>query len=345
MLALLLGLLAAGQGLVRLAPSEVPDLFDNGDPGPLRRNLRAQVDWYTNLEHDASWPLGDETLNASRLQRGCLELLRCLQQDAVVSVNELVRGRFDVWASARADDTGRVLFTGYYNPVFRASLAPDSTFRWPLYRPPARNRHRTRAEIDGDSALAGQGLEIAWLADPFDRYEVHVEGSATLVLPDGSTRNVHYAGTNGHPYRSLGRALIDAGVLSPGSASMDGIRRYFARHPGALQRWLNKNPSYCFFRLGDDEPSGSLGLPLVPERTLALDDDLFPPGIVCWFAVRVPDGDSGTGVARLALNQDRGAAIKGPGRADIFWGTGDRAALVASRLKARGRLYFLVLRD
>jgi membrane-bound lytic murein transglycosylase A len=345
MLALLLGLLAAAQGLARLEPGDVPNLFDNGDTGPLLRNLRAQVDWYTSLERDASWPLGDETVSASRLQRGCLELLRCLQHDTVISLNELVRERFDVWASAPGKDTGRALFTGYYNPVFRASLAPDSTFRWPLYRLSAQGRRPTRAEIDDQSALAGQGLEIAWLADPFDRYEVHIEGSATLVLPDGSTRNAHYAGTNGHPYRSLGRALIDAGVLSSGSASMDGIRRYFQRHPFALQRWLNTNPSYCFFRLGDDQPSGSLGLPLVPERTLALDDDLLPPGLVCWFAVRVPEGDSSTGVARLALNQDRGAAIKGLHRADIFWGTGDRATLVASRLKARGRLYFLVRRD
>lgn len=345
MLALLLGLLAADPAVVRLEPAQFPHFFDSGEVEPLHRNLRAQVDWYTGLERDASWTLGDETLTARRLQRTCLELLRLVERDTVGSLNSFVRRRCDVFAVAAGTDTGRARFTGYHNPVVRARLAPDSIHRWPLYRPPARGRGRTRAEIDGDSVLAGQGLEIAWLADPFDRYEVHIEGSATLVLPDGTTRNAHYAGANGHPYRSLGRALIAAGVLPAESTSMDGMRRYFRRNPAALQRWLNENPSYCFFRLGDDEPSGSLGLPLVAERTLALDTGLFPPGLACWYAVRVPDADSGTGVARLALAQDRGAAIRGPGRVDVFWGTGERAALLGGRLNARGRLYFLVLRD
>ena len=339
-LALLLA--AAAPSFVRLQLDETPHLFDDGELEPLRRNLEAQVDWYTSLEQDTRWPLGDDTVSASQLQAGCLALLVFLEPGNVGSLDRLVRDRFDLYAAVSGTDTGRVLFTGYHNPVFPASLEPDSVYRYPLYRKPDRGSRRTRKEIDQDLVLAGRGLEVAWLRDRFDRYEIHIEGSATLVLPDSSTRNVRYDGYNGYPYHSLGRALVRHGVLPPESTAMDEMRRYFQRHPEKLQRWLNHNTSYCFFKLDSRDAPGSLNLPLVPERTMAMDADIFPPGIACWIALRVPVGDSTEGIARLALNQDRGAAIKGPARADIFWGTGERPALLARTLKTHGRLLLLV---
>lgn len=133
MLVLLLGLLAAGPAIVRLEPANHPHFFDGGEVEPLRRNLRAQLDWYTGLERDAAWLLGEETLTAHRLQRTCLELLRLIERDTIGSLNSFVRRRCDVYAVAAGPDTGRARFTGYHNPVVRARLAPDSVYRWPLY--------------------------------------------------------------------------------------------------------------------------------------------------------------------------------------------------------------------
>jgi membrane-bound lytic murein transglycosylase A len=335
--------------LVRLAPDRYPHFMDIGNRETFKDALRTQLDWFTKQDQSLTWSLSDDTVTVARLRETAKRMLDVIGQSPTRNLNKLIRMNFEVYAVAGSTDTARARFTGYHNPVVEARLEPDSIFRYPLYRKPPNPRH-TRKEIDQEGVLDGQEYAVAWLRDPLDRYEIHIEGSATLLLRDSTTRTARYAGCNGHSYTSLGRVLIEHGVLPPESTSMDAIRNRLRSEPDRLQHWLNYNESYCFFRLTTDPPPSSLALPLVPERTIAADHRVFPSGALCWFAVRIPGFDSlgrasGTKpCTRFVLNQDKGAAITGPNRIDIFWGTGSRAAGLAGNLNARGRFYLLLAR-
>ncbi len=330
--------------LVRLDPADYPHFMDNGDPGRLAGALRDQLDWFDSLPTGTTFALGESLLSGGRVRHSLERFLELLEDPAAPDLNRLIRSEFEVYALVRGTDTGSCRFTGYYNPELPARLEPDSAYRYPLYRYPGTTMPRwSREQIEEQDVLRGH--EIAWLRDPFDRYAVQIEGSATLVLP-GSTRiNAHYAGWNRHPYTSLGRVMINDGLLSPDHASMDDIRDYFARHPERLQEYLNRNRSYCFFRLDTLPPLGCLRLPLVAERSVALDHSVFPAGGLFFAVTRIPAPDTGGHTEpwyRFVLNHDRGAAIRGD-RADIYWGTGPEAKRLADRLNAPGRLYCLVV--
>jgi membrane-bound lytic murein transglycosylase A len=351
MLALILVLLPAlsePPALARLPPERWPHFFETGDPARLEAALELQAGWYARQPPDRTWPLGEGTVTAARLRATCLELLaivRARQNPALA-----LRDRFDLYFATGARDTGRAVFTGYHNPVVEARLAPDSVFRYPLYRPPP-HPHRDRRAIEEQDALAGKDLEIAWLRDPFDRYDVHVEGSATLRLADGSTINAHYAGHNGHPYTSLGGELIRAGLLDPDRRTAGAIRELLSARPEGHQPWFNRNRRYIYFRLSPGPPAGAAGIPLIPGRSVATDHAVFPPGIPCWAALRLPLPESaatpgpGRAWAGFLLNHDVGAAIRGPERVDIYWGTGDSAAALAGQLHHPGRFYAIVLKQ
>jgi membrane-bound lytic murein transglycosylase A len=176
---------------------------------------------------------------------------------------------------------------------------------------------------------------------------MEVEGSGTLRFPNGREVRVGPAGTNGHPYRSIGRLLIDEGRLTEETVSMHAIRSWLAENPTERARILRHNQSVVFFRRLDGPPVGSLGVPLTPARSIATDARLFPAGALAFVQterpVRLPDGRVGwSPVSRFVLNQDTGGAIRGPGRVDVFWGRGRDAELAASEMKQLGVLYFLV---
>lgn len=346
--ALILALLtvSATGHLAPVPPERWPHFFETGDPDRLEQALELQADWFARQPPGRNWPLGAGTVTAARLRATCLALLDILRSR--LNLNLALRERFDLYAAA--DPPGRAVFTGYHHPVVEARLAPDPVFRYPLYRPPA-NPRLDRRQIDEQGALDGRDYEIAWLRDQFDRYDVHIEGSAALRLADGSTINAHYAGRNDYPYTSLGGELIRAGLLDLDSLSADAIRAILARLPEGPQPWFNRNRSYVYFRLSPDPPTGSTGSRLLPGRSVATDQSVFPAGIPCWAAVRLPAFDS-AGMpdssrpwAGFVLNHDAGAAIRGPERVDIFWGAGDTAAAIAGRLHCPGRFYALVLKE
>jgi membrane-bound lytic murein transglycosylase A len=161
---------------------------------------------------------------------------------------------------------------------------------------------------------------------------------------------VGYDTSNGRPYRSIGQLLIEEDKISREDMSMQRIRAYFEQHPGEIQRILNHNPSFIFFKVTPDGPLGSLNVRLTPGRSVALDKKLFPPAALAFVETKKPLSDSQGQVntwmdcRRFMLNQDTGGAITGPGRADIFWGSGPYAELAAGHLKHPGKLYFLVLK-
>jgi len=274
--------------------------------------------------------------------------------------------------------------TGYYEPLLRGSRTRSGPFQIPIYRTPPdlvpvdlasvhpevrglRLRGRiengrlvpypTRADIEKKSLLAG--YELLWVDDAVDAFFLQVQGSGRVQLPDGQSVRVGYADQNGYPYRSIGRYLIDRGELKSHEASMQGIRGWIAANPHRRDEVLHQNPSVVFFKeiqgLGDGSgPLGSMGLPLTPGRSLAVDPRYVTPGSLVFMTTRVPRPGALSGAIdqgntlpfqRLMIAQDTGSAIQGAHRSDIFFGTGEAAGEVAGRMRAEGRMFVLMPRQ
>jgi membrane-bound lytic murein transglycosylase A len=290
-------------------------------------------------------------------------------------INKEIRKNFLIYKAAGRVGKKKVLFTGYYEPVYEGSLQPDEIFRHPIYRQPedlikidlspfreefkgktiiARIEGRqvlpyfSRQQIESEKILAEQDLEIAWLKDPLDVAFLHIQGSGRIRLPDGSTLSVGYKASNGLPYRSIGRHMLDMGWLQREEISMQRIRQYLSEHPEIMEEVLNHNPSYVFFRRLGNGPFGNINVPLTAGRSVALDSRIFPKGALCFISSEKPVLNSmseisgWTRFSRFVLNQDTGGAIRGSGRADLFWGSGHRAELAAGHMKQEGELYFLI---
>jgi membrane-bound lytic murein transglycosylase A len=257
-------------------------------------------------------------------------------------------------------ERGRI--TGYYEPLLAGSRVRDARFSVPLHRRPddllivdlaglypelagKRVRGRlvdspqgkrvlpyfARAELD-ESAL--KGYELVWVDDAIEAFFLQIQGSGRVQFADGAHVRVGYADTNGHPYKSIGRVLIDRGELSFEQASMQGIQAWARANPGKLGALLNENPSYVFFRelpLGDPKagPVGALNVALTPGYSLAGDPQYVPLGAPVIIDTEHPT--SKAPLTRLALVQDTGGAIRGPIRFDFFWGFGRTAGEHAGR--------------
>lgn len=271
-----------------------------------------------------------------------------------------IQQRFDVYSSVGWDNgSGEVFFTAYYTPIFAARRAPDAEFRYPLYRRPAdlvstvegqplgrRTQsgevvpYYTRAEIDQGQLLAGQ--ELVYLADPFEAYVVHVQGSAWLRLGDGSEFHVGYAGKTDRPYRSLGQELIQRGKIAESELSLARIAEYLDAHPHEERELLDANPSYVFFAETEPGPFGSLGTRVTARHTIATDKSVFPRGGAVVAVAQLPGEPSWhTG---LYFDQDTGGAIRSAGRADLYLGVGREAERQAGHTRSLGRLFYLFAR-
>ena len=206
----------------------------------------------------------------------------------------------------------------------------------------------SRKQIEIDKVLEGRGLEIAWLKDPVDADILQIQGSGRLKLPDGRTIRVGYAAKNGLPYRAIGRFLWKKGLLKREKISMQAIRKYLSEHPKLIDEVLNYDPSYVFFNIMESGPYGNINVQLTPGRSMALDARLFPKGALCFISTKKPVIDASGRItrwvtfSRFVLNQDTGGAIKGAGRADIFWGNDNYAQIAAGHMKQMGKLFFLV---
>ncbi len=273
---------------------------------------------------------------------------------------------------------GGSLFTGYYEPIVEGRRAPQGAFVHPLYRRPSDlieialgdfsaqlsgvtvwgrvsdgklAPYYSRREIDSGHALDGRGLDLVWLDDPVTRYFLQVQGSGIVRLEDGSTLRVGFAGSNGKPYTSIGRLLAEAGALGGERPTAAAIQRYLRANPEKRDEILFRNERYVFFRETPAGPIGALGVTLTAGRSIAVDPAVYPLGALAYVEAEAPvlsaDGQV-TGsrrLRRLALAQDTGAAISGPGRVDVFFGSGEAAGLEAGAMSERGELYFLVPRS
>ncbi len=326
--------------------------LDDGDHASLITAIEQSTAWFAPGSRD----------------RAALEALTAFLRTSpsAKALAEYVSLHFEV-REARGGKNGKVLFTGYYEPVIEGSLLRDATYATPIYGPPpdlieaklgafnakyggdkiygrlsanAFVPYFTRAEI-AKGALADAPV-IAWAKDPVALFFAEVQGSASLRLPDGSLKRIGFAAKNGRPYRSLGTKLINEKVMKKEDVSLQSIRAYLAANGNEL---LAYNESYVFFRFLDGLPLGALGKAVTPERSIATDLGLFPKGALAFLSLELPVANGTTRrFHRFVLNQDTGGAIVGPGRTDIFFGQGEYAEYVAGHLKAEGRLFFFTPR-
>jgi membrane-bound lytic murein transglycosylase A len=259
---------------------------------------------------------------------------------------------FTPFALANGDGTLDGLVTGYYEPLLHGSRYRHAPYVYPLYRWPSGSRPGAalppRVQLVRSGVLAGN--ELVYVDDPIEAFFLQVQGSGRILLDDGSVMRVGYAGTNNQPYRSIGRWLIDRGELSPAQATMQGIKAWARANPARVDALLDVNPRFVFFKEmasgesvpdgGADGPIGALGVPLTPERSIAVDPASIPLGTPVFLQTTRPL--SNQPMNRLVFAQDVGSAIKGGVRADYFWGLGDDAGDLAGRMKQAGRMWLLL---
>lgn len=304
----------------------------------------------------AAWPA--LVAGCARPVRGwaelCARLLLAAPADEA-GARQFLRSHLQPYAVLAPDGREQGLLTGYYEPLIEGRRHRDARHTVPLYAlPPALQDRRepwfTRRQIDtpGPARHALAGREIAWLADPLDALVLQIQGSGRLRLtePDGRVNLVRlaYAGHNGHAYRSVGRWLIEQGELTAEAASWPAIKAWARANPSRLDELLWANPRVVFFKeepLPDASqgPRGAMGVPLTPERSIAVDPQSIPYGSWVWLDTTEPL--SATPLQRLVAAQDTGSAITGAVRADYFWGWGEIAEAQAGRMKQPLRLWVL----
>jgi len=284
------------------------------------------------------------------------------------AVKDFYEDLFVPFKIVNEDGTESGLITGYYEPLLQGSRTQSNHYPYPIYSVPddllsvdtdqypsfkgyrgiARKSsgqylpYYTRAEIE-QGLIDLSGKELYWVADKVELFFLQIQGSGRIELEDGEIVRVGFAKSNGHPYRSIGRILVDRGDLPLSKASMQGIKNWGRENPTRLDDLLRQNPSYVFFRTLSgalDGPIGSLGVPLTPERSIAVDNRYVPAGFPVFIETTQPNSQQL--LARLMYAQDKGGAIKGAIRADYFWGFGDEAGRLAGRMKQRVTMWVLI---
>lgn len=271
-----------------------------------------------------------------------------------------IEKEFVFYQSVGRDNKGTVLFTAYYEPLYLASRQPTKEFRYPAYRYPAdleswAKPHPSRSELEGVDGLQGskgklKGLELFWFKDRLEPYMIQIQGSAKLKLTDGTQTTMGYASNTAYNYRSLGRSLVDDGKFPLEGLNMPIILDYFRKHPQDLNIYIPRDQSFVFFQETYGKPAqGSISVPLTPERSIATDKSLMPPGALALIRAPFPYINKSNKienrlVSRYVLDQDTGGAIKGAGRVDYFLGTGEAAGERAGVTVSNGQLFYLLLK-
>lgn len=296
----------------------------------------------------------------------CAEAVMLTPQDEA-TIKEFFERQFTPWRieTSKGDQTG--LVTGYYEPLLKGSLmpkpgsapfyaVPDDLLTIDLVKQyPDFKGKRLRGRLQGktvvpywsrqdiaEGKLAGGGKVLAWADDAVEAFFMEVQGSGRVQLEDGSQFRLGYADQNGHPYKSIGKWLIDQGELTADKASMQSIQAWAKAHPERLQEMLNANPSVVFFKTltGTDGPIGALNVPLTDEASAAVDPKFVPLGSPIYLATTRPLDSQP--MNRLIQAQDTGGAIAGPIRVDYFWGFGAKAGEMAGKMKQKGQVWLLV---
>jgi membrane-bound lytic murein transglycosylase A len=314
--------------------------------------------------------------NRAPWQAPCAQALAEPATLAAPAVRALFERLFQPWQVTTTDAAGAVVdsgtVTGYFEPVLRGSRKRDAQYTVPLYGVPddlvtidlgelypALKGERIRGRLVGKRVVpyadrAGiargegpKGKELLWVDSAVDAFFLQIQGSGRVKLPNGETVRLAYADQNGHPYRAIGRVLVERQELTVEQATAPGLKAWLAANPGRANEILNANPSFVFFReeaISDASkgPRGALGVPLTAGRSIAVDPRNLPLGAPVYLATRDPDDRP---LERLVMAQDTGGAIRGIVRADYFTGLGPQAGDLAGRMRAPGKLWLLWPRE
>lgn len=364
--------------LERKSRFSYPDFNDDLELDGLEHSILKSLAYLERVPPDRTYQFGQDRFDAAHLIKSLQHFLDFIRMNpSGKELKKFIRSDYIVYQSVGRNQKGEVLFTGYYEPHLSGSLYETKDHPYPIYTMPtdlmkidlsAFNEkykgqsiigrytgqtvvpYHDRSEIEGENALAGKAEPLVWVEDPVDVFFLQIQGSGKVFLNTGEVINVHYHGTNGRPYRSIGRLLIEEQKIPKEEMSMQKIRAYLQAHPEEMTPILNHNPSYVFFKLEPEGPLGYLSVLLTPGRSVALDRRLFPPAALAYVQTKKPvvnsagQIDSWTDCNRFVLNQDTGGAIRGPGRADLFWGNGPYAEIAAGHLAHTGKLYILILK-
>lgn len=372
--------------LEKLTSDRYPDFSDSMHFSGFLTALEQSLIYYNRLPKSRMIEFGPDQYTVGHMVES-LEILQAfLGGDPPVSdVNRFVRDRFHVYAST-ANDKNQVLFTGYFEPTYSGSLIPDARFQYPLYPVPKdlveidlakfsdryQGHDRLRGRVSGNQVVPYfsrkqinemrdfylQAPPVAWLENRVDRFFLEIQGSGRIRTPEDEIVRIQYAGTNGNPYRAIGRYLIDNQEIAQEQMSMQAIRQWLEANPHRMDEVLHYNDSMVFFRIGVGGPFGNINVTLTPLRSMATDYRIFPKGAPGFIETRLPEifptvvnapenagnPDSWQPVSLFVMNQDTGGAIRGPGRADLFCGSDEYARFAAGHMNVRGRMYFLVMK-
>ncbi|MEA1964721.1 MAG: MltA domain-containing protein [Candidatus Aerophobetes bacterium] len=335
---------------------------------------------FKKITHERKFPFGRGKLPPSVIKQSAKLLLKTFREaETEEELNRLIKKRFLVYQAIGRKGEGKVLFTGYYTPLYEGSLRKHGPYKHPLYLEPKDLKaaklekfdpslegekifyridsskkeivpYWSRKDIVEDKVLKGKDLEFVYLKNRIDRFYLMVQGSGKIVLDDGRTFWARYSAKNGRPYTSLGKLLIEEGKIPKDKISIQSIKEYFRHHPHLIDNYLLQNKSFIFFAKSEGKGGavGAAGCELTPEASIAVDKSIFPLGAIAYIEYPEPEVDK-EGVlvgtkkrTRFVFCQDTGGVIKGPGKADIYFGEGGKALAKGGHLKDIGRLYFLI---
>lgn len=345
------------------SPSQQSISFDFSDDGKrqtLHQAAQIHREYLHSLPDNYQLSAAGNNYSKQQLLQSLEEFIALIRNSPnPMELSKQLKAHFTVIQAAgrKGHPFGEMLVTGYYEPLFHGSLSRKHPFIYPLYSTPRTITEQKRkgksisyadrTTIETQDLLAGN--ELLYLKDPFEVFLLHVQGSGKVELQNGTIKSVLFDSHNGHKYKSIGKLLVDEGKLTLKKATVPAIRNYLDNNPEELTRVLHHNPRYIFFRLENSQsPLGSLGKPLTPGRSIAIDHKQLPTGLIGYLVTRKPVIDdngairSWESMGRFVFPQDSGAAIKGSGRVDLFWGNGQYAEIAAQHMKEEGKLFFLI---
>ena len=344
--------LGGGQlALVKLTnPADIPDFtFALADTRNLEEAVMNSLSYLAKPSSKNFFPYGDIThQHMTNSLEAFVELLYSGMPPS--QLNQKICEQFDVYTSVGWDGFGTVLFTGYYTPIFDASKVKTSVYKYPLYKRPNNLvstetgvvlgreiapgkivKYLTREQINKTKML--KGTELVWLSDPFEVYIAHVQGSVRLRMPDRSLITASYNGHNGYEYVSVGKKMIEDRRVSSEGLSLQAMIDFFKKNPHLIDQYININPRFIFFNFSKGMPHGSLNEPVIANRVIATDKEIYPRAGLAFITTKIPKDINGiiqnkwyTG---FVMDQDTGGALRAAGRCDLYMGEGDKAGRVA----------------
>ncbi|MBW1836399.1 MAG: murein transglycosylase A [Deltaproteobacteria bacterium] len=364
--------------LIKIPSSQYPDFSDDMAYNGLKESILQSISYLNKIPSDRKFTFGEDVFDTGSMLKSMKHFMAFIETNpSQQDLNRFIAQHYQVYQSKGYDSQKQVLFTGYYEPVLKGNPTQSDEYRFPVYKRPddlitidlslfsSRYTGRKiigrffeetiipyyeRKEIENDPFFEKKARPIAWAKDPVDLFFLHIQGSGKMLFPNGDLIRVHYHTSNGRPYRSIGKYLIDEGKIPLSEMSMQAIRSYLKDHPEEVQTVLYFNPSYVFFEIIEDGPIGCIQTKLIPGRSIALDKQVFPLSALAFIETKKPviDGkgeiQNWSNLSRFVMNHDTGGAIKGPGRVDLFWGDGAYAEIAAGHLKHPGKLYFIMLK-